>query len=122
MKRLFAMTMLASLIILLPALVFGQNATLGGTVFDDSGALIPGVTITAKNNATGVVTTAISNQAGAYNFPSLLPGGYTVSAEKIGFSDTNLHGCDASGRGSATFEFQSEGCRNSHQSGGQHVG
>jgi hypothetical protein len=85
MKRLLAVTMLASLIILLPALGFGQNATLGGTVVDDSGALIPGTTVTAKNNATGVVTTATSNQAGAYNFPSLLPGGYTVNAEKTGF-------------------------------------
>jgi hypothetical protein len=47
MKRLFAVTMLALLIMLLPASVFGQNATLGGTVVDDSGALIPGITVTA---------------------------------------------------------------------------
>src|SRR5512136_1487816 len=85
MKGLIAVTMPALLIMLLPALVLGQNATLGGTIVDDSGALSPGVTITAKNNATGVVATATSNQAGAYNFPSLLPGSYTVSAERSGF-------------------------------------
>jgi hypothetical protein len=85
MKRLSAVTLLVLLIMLMPILVFGQNATLGGTVVDDSGALVPGVTITAKNNATGVAIAATSNQAGAYSLPSLLPGDYTVSAEKPGF-------------------------------------
>ena len=34
-----------------------SNATLGGTVSDPSGALIPGVTVTATNTATGIVST-----------------------------------------------------------------
>ena len=51
---------------------FGQStyATVSGTVEDASGALIPGVSVTATNNATGVVTTVISNESGAYNFCS----------------------------------------------------
>src|SRR5262245_8950681 len=61
------------------------NATLGGTVSDSSGALIPGVTITASNTATGIVTTVISNEAGAYQFASLQTGSYRVSAELSGF-------------------------------------
>src|SRR5207244_10306057 len=48
-------------------------------------ALIPGVTVTATNIATGVVSTTISNEAGAYNFASLLPGTYKVTAELSGF-------------------------------------
>src|SRR5438876_6361889 len=66
---------------------FGQstNATVSGTVADPSGAVLPGVSLTATNSATGVVTTVITNEAGAYNFPSLLPGSYTVSAELPGF-------------------------------------
>src|SRR5437867_1071009 len=66
---------------------FGQStyATVSGTVEDASGALIPGVSVTATNNATGVVTTVISNESGAYNFASLLPGVYKVSAELQGF-------------------------------------
>ena len=60
---------------------FGQvNATVGGTVSDSSGALIPGVEITARNVNTGIVATRISNEAGNYEFPSLQPGVYTVSA------------------------------------------
>lgn len=67
---------------------FGQssNASLSGTVADVSGGVLPGVTITTTNTGTGVVTTAKSNSAGIYNFPSLLPGVYKVSAEMTGFA------------------------------------
>jgi len=68
--------------------MFGQssNASLGGTVSDSSGALIPGVTIKATNVDTGVVTSTVTNESGIYNFPSLQPGkAYTVSAELPGF-------------------------------------
>src|SRR5207244_7558545 len=61
------------------------TATVSGTVSDGAKALIPGVSITATNTATGVVSTALSNETGTYNIPSLLPGVYTVSAELSGF-------------------------------------
>ena len=48
-------------------------ATLGGTVADASGALIPGVTMTATNIDTGIVTTVVSNETGAYQFAALQP-------------------------------------------------
>ncbi|HYR86722.1 MAG TPA: TonB-dependent receptor [Terriglobia bacterium] len=71
----------------LTANTFSQssNASVSGTVSDATGALIPGVTVTATNNATGVVTMALSNEAGVYSLPSLLPGVYTLSAELSGF-------------------------------------
>src|SRR5215831_2538847 len=50
-----------------------------------SAAVLSGVTVTAANNSTGVVTTVVSNEAGAYTFPSLLPGPYKVTAELPGF-------------------------------------
>src|SRR5215471_12367123 len=62
-----------------------SNARLSGTVNDTSGAVLPGVEVKATNNATGVVATAISNDAGAYNFASLLPGTYTISASLPAF-------------------------------------
>src|SRR5262245_41851285 len=61
------------------------NATVSGTIQDMSAAVLPGVTVTATNNSTGVVTTVVSNEAGAYTFPSLLPGAYKVTAELPGF-------------------------------------
>src|SRR6266481_8720886 len=62
-----------------------SNATLGGTVSDSTGALIPGVNVTATNTATGIVTTVLSNEAGAYHFASLQTGTYKVTAELPGF-------------------------------------
>src|SRR5207253_7350548 len=61
------------------------NATLGGTVSDSTGALIPGVTVRTTNTQTGIVSTSITNETGAYNFPSLQTGVYKVSAELAGF-------------------------------------
>src|SRR5688572_1044308 len=61
------------------------NATLGGTVTDATKALIPGVTITATNTQTGIVSSGITNESGSYNFPSLQSGTYKVSAALPGF-------------------------------------
>ena len=67
--------------------MFGQisNATVSGTIEDATHAVLPGVNITATNMATGVTTTAVSNEAGAYNLASLLPGKYKVTGELPGF-------------------------------------
>ena len=62
-----------------------SNGTISGTVADATAAVVPGVTVTATNNATGVVTTVLSNDSGVYNFASLLPGTYKVSATLPGF-------------------------------------
>src|SRR6266478_149507 len=62
-----------------------SNATLGGIVSDTTNALIPGVTITAGNTQTGIVTTVVTNESGAYQFANLQTGTYKVSAELPGF-------------------------------------
>ena len=61
------------------------NATLGGTVSDGSGALIPGVEVTATQVGTGVASTLITNESGTYRFASLQPGPYRVTASLAGF-------------------------------------
>jgi hypothetical protein len=81
-------------VVLLACLVFGSvgfaqegiNATLSGTVSDPTGALIPGVEVTAKNTETGVTSTTITNESGTYRFPSLQPGSYQATAALSGFS------------------------------------
>lgn len=70
----------------LPA--FGQS-TLGtfvGTVQDQSGSVIPGVSVTATNLDTETTRTATSNEAGQYQFPNMQPGTYSITAEKAGFA------------------------------------
>ncbi len=83
-KFLILAVMLAPLVLATQAL--GQaNATLSGTIQDATQAVLPGVTVTATNNETGVSRTAVSNAAGVYNFPGLQVGTYKVSAEMSGF-------------------------------------
>jgi hypothetical protein len=84
MRRL-AVTVLVLLSLVFSSFGQSTNATVSGTVSDATTALVPGVTITATNNNTGVITTVLTNEAGAYNFASLLPGVYKVSAALPGF-------------------------------------
>ncbi|PYS37677.1 MAG: hypothetical protein DMG14_20430, partial [Acidobacteria bacterium] len=85
MKRLVAAALLLCSVLFTNTFAQTTNATLGGTVSDPSRALIPGVTVTATNTQTGIVSTAITNETGAYNFPSLQTGTYKASAELPGF-------------------------------------
>jgi hypothetical protein len=67
--------------------VFAQSATatLTGTVKDTSGAVLPGVAITARNTATNETRTTVTENDGLYRVPSLPRGTYEVKAELQGF-------------------------------------
>src|SRR5215510_2621915 len=86
---------------------FGQtaNATLGGSVSDTTGALIPGVSITATNTETGIVNSAVTNEAGVYQFASLQPGTYRVTAELPGFQTQVARALKLSFSEQARFNF-----------------
>ena len=84
MKRIL-LTALLFCFLFAGANAFAQSGSISGTVADDSGALIPGVTVTATNPQTGVMTTVVSNESGAYTFASLQPGTYKLTAELPGF-------------------------------------
>ena len=62
-----------------------STATLEGTVTDSQSAIMPGVSVTIRNNATGVERTAVTDAAGKYVAASLTPGHYTVVAHLEGF-------------------------------------
>ncbi len=61
------------------------TGTITGTVKDTSGAVIPGVSVTARNTATNLSTTVVSDQTGVYTIPLLPPGTYEIAAELAGF-------------------------------------
>jgi hypothetical protein len=85
MKRLVVVALLLVCAFFTNTFAQSTNATLGGTVSDASRALIPGVTVTATNTQTGIVTTVVTNETGAYQFASLQTGIYKVTAELPGF-------------------------------------
>ena len=74
----FAGSVGASLVLIFPALCFAQFAAIAGVVRDDSGAVLPGVTIEAASPALiEKARTAVSDGAGQYRVEQLRPGVYT---------------------------------------------
>jgi hypothetical protein len=63
----------------------GGEAGIQGTVVDQTGAVIPGATVTATNTASGVTTTRTASADGLYTISPILPGIYTVSVSAKGF-------------------------------------
>src|SRR5262245_41304524 len=61
------------------------TGTIVGTVTDESGAVLPGVTIEVTNVETGQTRTAISRDDGYYSLPLLRPGSYQVKGTLNGF-------------------------------------
>ncbi len=82
-----ALCLLAVVALLHPSSAMAQTgaASLTGIVSDQSGATVPGATVTATNQATNVTYTAVSNQAGNYTVTSLPVGTYVVKAELSSF-------------------------------------
>jgi hypothetical protein len=75
-------------LLLAPAVPAGAQQQLGaiqGTIADQSGGVIPGVTVTVTNLGTGIARTTVTNEVGIYRVPSLDPGRYEVVAELMGF-------------------------------------
>src|SRR5260221_11110674 len=62
-----------------------NTATIAGQVTDSSGALMPGVTVTARNVLTGIKRVTISNETANYSIPLLSVGTYEVTADREGF-------------------------------------
>jgi hypothetical protein len=76
----------ASAVFFLSVPCFAQTfGEITGEIRDSSGAVLPGVTVTAQNQSTNAVRTVTSNVAGVYSFPALPPGTYTLKVELPGF-------------------------------------
>jgi hypothetical protein len=68
------------------------NGTIEGTITDQTGATLPGVSITVSNLDTGDTRVVVSNQAGVYRAPLLPLGRYRVAAELQGFKKYEQQG------------------------------
>ncbi len=72
--------------------VFGQSATanLGGTVVDQGGAVVAGVSVAVVNAATGLKREVTTNSDGYFTIPLLPPGSYTLTTQKQGFAPVQI--------------------------------
>jgi hypothetical protein len=78
----------AALLTATPAFAQRANATVRGTVTDATKGVVPGATVTIKNDDTGLTRTTTTNEAGLYSFPELPVGKYTIQFELSGFKTT----------------------------------
>jgi hypothetical protein len=68
------------------------SGTIGGQVFDTTGAALPGVTVTLTSEALMGTHTAVTNIEGAYRFPALSPGDYTLVFALANFQTVSREG------------------------------
>src|SRR5438067_2944328 len=61
------------------------TAQISGTVRDQSGAVLPGVEVTATQTETGISRTTVTNETGSYVLPNLALGPYRLEAALSGF-------------------------------------
>jgi hypothetical protein len=69
----------------------GATSSLSGVVTDASGAVIPGATVTAKNDATAAESSAVTSEQGSFSIPALNAGTYTVTVTLMGFKTAVLN-------------------------------
>ena len=74
--------------LMIPALAAAQTESgkVSGSVTDQSGAVLPGVTVNLKSVERATTRSTVTNAQGEYVFASLVPGNYEVTAELSGFS------------------------------------
>ena len=87
MKTRLALCCVFALMTLVPAAASAQaGASLGGTVTDNSGGALPGVTVTIVNTANGATQILITGAEGTYRAVNLAPAPYQITAELPGFT------------------------------------
>jgi len=74
---------------------FSQSTTegaIGGTVTDQTKAVVPGATVTTKNSATNATATTVTDTNGHFTVVRLNPGSYSVEVNLSGFTPFNQGG------------------------------
>ncbi len=85
MARLLGMAIVVIVMGVNPAHAQQGTADLRGAVTDQQGAVLPGVTVTARNQDTGMYRETVSNADGTFFMGGIVPGRYEVTADLAGF-------------------------------------
>ena len=101
-RSLFTCLGAMAIALLVSATAFAQGGgasvtgTIQGRVTDTSGAVLPGVTVTASSQAMIGVQTQVTTDNGSYRFPAVPPGAYTLQFELAGFNTVKREGVQIS--------------------------
>jgi hypothetical protein len=85
MKRVFAASLLA-LAVAMPAAAQRTTGEIIGRIVDESGSVLPGVTVTLRGALVAGAPTVVTDATGTYRFPVLPPGTYSVDYTLTGFT------------------------------------
>src|SRR3954467_7689078 len=87
MKRPISTACAALLLVVFASVSLWAQATaqISGTVKDQTGAVLPGVEVTATQTDTGISRTTVTNETGSYVLPNLALGPYRLEAALPGF-------------------------------------
>ena len=108
MRRLLVFHCTIVALLASPLLATAQRTTgdIRGVITDESGAILPGVTVTLRGRAVAGTPTTVTNEAGVYRFPNLPPGTYDIKAELQGFAISEQTGIPVSLGGTAEVNVQ----------------
>jgi hypothetical protein len=86
------LSVFAVLFVFVCAGVYAQETAghISGVVKDETGGVLPGVEVTARNTGTEATRTVVSDDEGRYRLPNLAPGDYELRAELAGFQTAIL--------------------------------
>jgi hypothetical protein len=85
-----------------------ERAQLSGTVKDEQGGVMPGVTVTATSTQTGLSRTVVTDGSGFYTFPNLQPAQYSVAVELDGFKRSVIENVQLDAAGARVIDFTME--------------
>ena len=110
MRFSFKATLLILTLGLFGLSVFAQTITgrISGTITDPSGAVVPGVRVTAVNTETKLARTATSDSNGFFVVTNLPVGDYSVTIEQSGFKKSTKTGYTLVADGRLTVDFTLE--------------
>ena len=82
-----SVSVLLCVLLLVSVGLFGQaeSGTVSGTITDNTGAVVPGATVTMTSVNTGQTRSTVTGSAGEYAIPSLRPDTYGITVEREGF-------------------------------------
>src|SRR5262245_643979 len=107
MRRITLNVAIIALVLLLAPLAGSAQdyrGRLQGSVIDETRAVLPGVSVTLRNDATGVTSAFVTNEVGHYVFDFVDPGVYSITAELPGFKKAEQKNVRMPQRGSLTVD------------------